>query len=148
MTVPDTVSGGPQQEESSPSLIRLEGISKVFYTDEVETHALSGIHLAIQPGEYLSIAGPSGCGKSTLLSLLGLLDTPTDGEYWLAGRDVANDASGETERRAGEFHSLLRYGRFDAVVAGGLVAFLDDVIARTGDLSDRIGRDFLGHGMV
>jgi putative ABC transport system ATP-binding protein len=90
MTVPDTVSGGPQQEESSPSLIRLEGISKVFYTDEVETHALSGIHLVIQPGEYLSIAGPSGCGKSTLLSLLGLLDTPTDGEYWLAGRDVAN----------------------------------------------------------
>jgi uncharacterized alpha-E superfamily protein len=60
-------------------------------------------------------------------------------------RDVANDVSGETQRRAGEFHALLRYGRFDSVVAAGLVAFLDDVLARTADLSDRIGRDFLGH---
>ena len=66
-------------------LIRLEGIKKIFYTDEVETHALSGIHLEVQPGEYLAIAGPSGCGKTTLLSILGLLDTPTDGEYLLDG---------------------------------------------------------------
>jgi putative ABC transport system ATP-binding protein len=70
-------------------LIRLEGIKKVFYTDEVETHALSDVHLDIREGEYISIAGPSGCGKTTLLSLLGLLDSPTDGEYTLAGESVA-----------------------------------------------------------
>jgi len=58
-------------------LLRLEAVSKVFTTDEVETHALSGIHLEIEQGEFVSIAGPSGCGKSTLLSILGLLDTPT-----------------------------------------------------------------------
>jgi putative ABC transport system ATP-binding protein len=69
-------------------LIRLEGITKVFFTDEVETHALSGIHLEIKAGEYVSINGPSGCGKSTLLSILGLLDTPTDGEYKLNNRPV------------------------------------------------------------
>jgi putative ABC transport system ATP-binding protein len=67
-------------------VIRLEEVTKVFYTDEVETHALSGIHLAIRNGEYVSIAGPSGCGKSTLLSILGLLDTPTGGRYWLNGK--------------------------------------------------------------
>ena len=61
----------------SESLIKLEGVTKVFLTDEVETHALSGIHFDIKQGEYVSIAGPSGCGKSTLLSILGLLDTPT-----------------------------------------------------------------------
>ena len=71
-------------------LIHLDGLSKVFYTEEVETHALSNIHLEIEEGEYVSIAGPSGCGKTTLLSLLGLLDTPTDGEYWLNGKQVAN----------------------------------------------------------
>jgi putative ABC transport system ATP-binding protein len=70
-------------------LIRLEGITKVFVTDEVETHALSGVHLDIRDGEYLSIAGPSGCGKSTLLSILGLLDSPTDGSYTLNGQPVA-----------------------------------------------------------
>jgi putative ABC transport system ATP-binding protein len=72
------------------SLIRLEDIKKVFYTDEVETHALSGIHLDIRKGEYVSIAGPSGCGKSTLLSILGLLDSPTEGTYTLNGQPVAN----------------------------------------------------------
>jgi putative ABC transport system ATP-binding protein len=71
-------------------LIQLESITKVFFTDEVETHALSGIHLEIKRGEYVSIAGPSGCGKSTLLSLLGLLDTPTEGTYVLNGQQVAN----------------------------------------------------------
>ena len=71
-------------------LIRLEGVTKVFLTDEVETHALSGIHLEIKKGEYISIAGPSGCGKSTLLSILGLLDSPTDGNYWLDGKPVAD----------------------------------------------------------
>ena len=72
----------------TPSLIKLEGVTKVFLTDEVETHALSGIHMDIKKGEYVSIAGPSGCGKSTLLSILGLLDTPTDGSYILNGRPV------------------------------------------------------------
>jgi len=63
------------------NLIKLDGVKKVFYTDEVETHALGDIHLKIVRGEYVSIAGPSGCGKSTLLSIFGLLDTPTGGEY-------------------------------------------------------------------
>src|SRR5437867_6060422 len=75
---------------SSDPLIHLSDVKKVFYTDEVETHALSGIHLDIKKGEYLSIAGPSGCGKSTLLSILGLLDTPTDGEYILNENPVEN----------------------------------------------------------
>ena len=72
------------------SLIKLDSVRKVFYTDEVETHALSDIHLQIKEGEYLAIAGPSGCGKTTLLSIIGLLDTPTDGQYTLAGEPVAN----------------------------------------------------------
>jgi putative ABC transport system ATP-binding protein len=72
------------------TLIHLDGVTKVFLTDEVETHALSGIHLDIRTGEYVSIAGPSGCGKSTLLSILGLLDTPSDGSYSLKGGEVAN----------------------------------------------------------
>src|ERR1051326_8212384 len=72
------------------ALIQLESITKVFLTDEVETHALSGIHLEIKRGEYISIAGPSGCGKSTLLSILGLLDSPSEGSYTLNGQAVAN----------------------------------------------------------
>ncbi len=71
------------------SLIRLEGIKKVFLTDEVETHALSEVHLEIKRGEYVAISGPSGCGKTTLLSLLGLLDTPSGGQYWLDSKPVA-----------------------------------------------------------
>ncbi len=70
-------------------LIHLESIQKVFTTDEVETHALSEIHLDIQEGEFVSIAGPSGCGKSTLLSILGLLDTPTSGTYILNGKPAS-----------------------------------------------------------
>ena len=70
-------------------LIRLDGVTKVFLTDEVETHALAGIHLEIRAGEYLAVAGPSGCGKTTLLSILGLLDSPTSGSYELDGRPVA-----------------------------------------------------------
>jgi putative ABC transport system ATP-binding protein len=73
---------------AATSLIKLEAVTKVFLTDEVETHALAGIHMDIRKGEYVSIAGPSGCGKSTLLSILGLLDTPTDGTYILNGRPV------------------------------------------------------------
>jgi putative ABC transport system ATP-binding protein len=74
--------------ESGTPLIRLSGLTKVFTTDEVETHALSGIHLEIQKGEYVAIAGPSGCGKSTLLSILGLLDSPSSGTYTLNGQTV------------------------------------------------------------
>jgi putative ABC transport system ATP-binding protein len=74
--------------ENGPALIRIENVSKVFVTDEVETHALSGIQFELRKGEYLSIAGPSGCGKSTLLAILGLLDTPTDGTYYLDGKAV------------------------------------------------------------
>src|SRR5512137_2590789 len=69
-------------------LIHLDDVTRIFYTDEVETHALSGITLDIIPGEYVSISGPSGCGKSTLLSILGLLDTPSDGAYVLNGKPV------------------------------------------------------------
>jgi putative ABC transport system ATP-binding protein len=72
------------------SLIRLDGVTKVFVTDEVETHALGGIHMEIKRGEYVSIAGPSGCGKSTLLAILGLLDSPTDGTYTLNSKAVQN----------------------------------------------------------
>ncbi len=72
------------------NLIDIEGLTKVFYTDEIETHALSGVHLSIARGEYVAMSGPSGCGKSTLLSILGLLDTPTDGTYTLNGKQVAN----------------------------------------------------------
>ncbi len=75
---------------SDQALLKLEAVTKVFYTDEVETHALAGIHLEINQGEYISISGPSGCGKSTLLSILGLLDSPTDGNYWLGGKPVAD----------------------------------------------------------
>ena len=69
-------------------MISLKGVTKVFYTDDLETHALDGIHLDVAKGEFLSISGPSGCGKSTLLALLGLLDSPTEGKYTLDGQDV------------------------------------------------------------
>ena len=87
-----------RMDQSAQPLIELEGLTKVFYTDEVETHALSGIHLTIGRGEYLSIAGPSGCGKSTLLSILGLLDTPTEGRYVLNGRPVGKLKPAERAR--------------------------------------------------
>src|SRR5438105_13701955 len=74
--------------ENGQPIIKLDGVTKVFFTDEVETHALSGIHLQIGKGEYVSIAGPSGCGKSTLLSILGLLDSPTEASYLPNSRPV------------------------------------------------------------
>jgi len=74
--------------QSNQLLIQMERVTKVFFAEEVETHALSNVHLKIGVGEYVSIAGPSGCGKSTLLSLLGLLDTPTEGSYLLNGKPV------------------------------------------------------------
>ena len=80
------------------ALISLNGVTKVFVTDEVETHALAGIHLHIKKGEYLAIAGPSGCGKSTLLAILGLLDSPSDGSYILNGKPVQSLKLGERAR--------------------------------------------------
>ena len=82
----------------SNTLIKLENIEKVFYTEDVETHALSNITLTINKGEYVSISGPSGCGKSTLLSLLGLLDTSTGGHYQLASHDVSDISKKERAR--------------------------------------------------
>src|SRR6478672_10381409 len=79
-------------------LIHLEGVTKVFFAEDVETHALSGVHLEISKGEYVSIAGPSGCGKSTVLSILGLLDSPTEGQYWLDGTPVAKLTAAERAR--------------------------------------------------
>ncbi|MGO8696338.1 MAG: ABC transporter ATP-binding protein [Limisphaerales bacterium] len=76
--------------DNTQALIHLEGITKVFFTDEVETHALSAIDMEVRRGEFVAIAGPSGCGKSTLLSILGLLDSPTDGSYTLNSNPVAN----------------------------------------------------------
>ena len=99
MTVMTNDRVAPQastKAEAGRSLLRLEEVKKVFYTDEVETHALANVHMEINRGEYVSISGPSGCGKSTLLSILGLLDTPTEGQYWLDGKPV--QALGFTER--------------------------------------------------
>jgi putative ABC transport system ATP-binding protein len=85
-------------QNGTQPLLKLDGVTKVFLTDEVETHALSGVHMEIGKGEYVSIAGPSGCGKSTLLSILGLLDSPTEGQYLLNGRPVATLAASERAR--------------------------------------------------
>jgi putative ABC transport system ATP-binding protein len=84
--------------DAMPPVIQLEGITKIFATDEVETHALSNVNVSIGRGEYVSIAGPSGCGKSTLLSILGLLDSPTQGSYALNSRPVATLKTSERAR--------------------------------------------------
>src|SRR6516162_6093147 len=76
--------------DASVPLIQITDMTKVFYTDEIETHALSGVHLTVNKGEYVAMSGPSGCGKSTLLSIIGLLDTPTEGRYHLNGQPVEN----------------------------------------------------------
>src|SRR5258705_5602257 len=86
------------QPSDMPPVIKLSGITKVFATDEVETHALSKVDVEIKRGEYVSIGGPSGCGKSTLLSILGLLDSPTEGSYSLNGRSVAELPARERAR--------------------------------------------------
>jgi putative ABC transport system ATP-binding protein len=83
---------------SDTALISLEGLGKVFYTDEVETHALSDVHLEVKKGEYVAISGPSGCGKSTLLSILGLLDSPTGGTYQLNGTAVQSLGASQRSR--------------------------------------------------
>ena len=76
--------------ETGQPLIQIQEMTKVFYTDEIETHALSGVHLSIAKGEYVAMSGPSGCGKSTLLSIIGLLDTPTGGQL-LAERKIGRE---------------------------------------------------------
>ena len=78
-----------EKKMQTQTMIRLEAVTKVFYADQLETHALDAIHLDVAKGEFLSISGPSGCGKSTLLALLGLLDTPSEGRYTLDGQDVS-----------------------------------------------------------
>ncbi len=83
---------------AATSMIEIENLTKVFYTDEIETHALSGVHLTIGRGEYVAMSGPSGCGKSTLLSIVGLLDTPSAGQYVLNGKEVANLNFGDRSR--------------------------------------------------
>jgi putative ABC transport system ATP-binding protein len=101
MTVTTDDAAAPRAAAGSPDasrLIRLHDVRKVFNTDEVETHALSGVHLEIRAGEFVSITGPSGCGKTTLLSILGLLDTPTSGEYWLEGKAVRSLSAVERAR--------------------------------------------------
>jgi putative ABC transport system ATP-binding protein len=94
----ERTAGAGASRGPGDALLRLEAVSKVFYTDEVETHALAGVELQIQKGEFLSIAGPSGCGKSTLLSILGLLDSPTDGHYWLKSQPVEKLTLGDRAR--------------------------------------------------
>lgn len=86
----DASEESPEQTAESAALLQLEGISKVFVTDELETHALADINLEVRKGEYLSVSGPSGCGKSTLLSILGLLDSPSTGTYLLNGEHTEN----------------------------------------------------------
>jgi putative ABC transport system ATP-binding protein len=85
-------------KEAVQPLIEIEDLTKVFYTEEVETQALSGIHLSVNKGEYVAMSGPSGCGKSTLLAILGLLDAPTSGRYTLNGRTVENLKGSERSR--------------------------------------------------
>ena len=102
--------------DANGTLIKMQGVKKVFFTDEVETHALEEIHLEIKKGTYISIAGPSGCGKSTLLSILGLLDSPTDGNYELNGQPVGKLSISERKQkvqsaleRVGMAHRLRHY---------------------------------------
>jgi putative ABC transport system ATP-binding protein len=83
---------------TTETIIQIEDLTKIFYTDEIETHALSGVHLSINRGEYVAMSGPSGCGKSTLLSIIGLLDTPTNGRYTLNAKEVANLNFGDRSR--------------------------------------------------
>jgi len=93
-----TMTPAQTTQAQTQALISMDSIKKVFFTDEVETHALAGVHFSIFPGEYVSISGPSGCGKSTLLSILGLLDSPTEGKYQLNGTAVEDIGANERAR--------------------------------------------------
>jgi putative ABC transport system ATP-binding protein len=92
------MEGIREMNSAKTPVIQMKGVTKIFYTDELETHAVSGIDLTVQPGQYVCVAGPSGCGKSTLLSIAGLLDTPTAGEYRLNGLPVENLTLSERAR--------------------------------------------------
>ncbi len=81
--------GSHQNSLEHNPIIRFDRVTKIFVSEEIETHALSGVHLSVHSGEFVAIVGPSGCGKSTLLSIAGLLDTPSDGEYYLMDQDVS-----------------------------------------------------------
>jgi putative ABC transport system ATP-binding protein len=85
-------------DRQKTQLVKMEGVTKIFRTEDVETHALSNIDLSIDRGDYVSISGPSGCGKSTLLSLLGLLDSPSSGKYFMNGMDVSQITAAERTR--------------------------------------------------
>ena len=90
-------------------MIKLENIQKVFRTEEVETVALGGVSFEVDKGEFVAIMGPSGCGKSTLLNILGLLDNPTSGKYWLDGEDVGSlKESQRTKVRKGEIGFVIK----------------------------------------
>src|SRR5207249_12292041 len=95
---PRPTKRGERMPRNGSPLIQLNGVRKVFFTDEVETHALADVHLEIREGEYVAINGPSGCGKTTLLSILGLLDTPSEGTYLLEDKPVANLTPAERAR--------------------------------------------------
>ncbi len=106
---------------TTETIIQIEDLTKIFYTDEIETHALSGVHLNINRGEYVAMSGPSGCGKSTLLSIIGLLDTPTAGRYTLNSKEVANlnfaDRSRIRNQEIGFIFQSLRH--YPAQLSGG-----------------------------
>ena len=87
-----------ESDQKPMPLIKLSGVRKVFYTEELETHALSDVHLEVERGEFVEVMGPSGCGKSTLLAIVGLLDAPTGGEYWLDGRPMSGVDAAERAR--------------------------------------------------
>ncbi|MCI0671180.1 MAG: ABC transporter ATP-binding protein, partial [Myxococcaceae bacterium] len=95
MTTLHAVDAKAPSQDEQKKLLKLEGITKVFETEDVETHALSDVHLTVEQGEWLAIVGPSGSGKSTLLAVLGLLDTPSHGNYLLDGRNVAGLSAAE-----------------------------------------------------
>ena len=97
-TMSPSGSSSSTTDTATKPLLRLDGVGKVFTTEEVETHALAEVHLHVRRGEFVSITGPSGCGKSTLLSILGLLDSPSSGQYWLDARPVHELAAVERAR--------------------------------------------------
>ena len=122
------MTGNGSSAASTRSLIKLDSVKKVFYTEEVETHALSDIHLDIPEGVFVSVAGPSGCGKSTMLSLLGLLDTPTEGNYLLDGGSIAacvfRGQRYDAGDKVGLIKSSLEMALRDKTVAGEMRAYL------------------------
>ncbi len=124
---------------ASDPLIHLEGVTKVFVTDEVETHALSGIHIDIQRGEYVSISGPSGCGKSTLLHLLGGLLSPTSGKIIIDGEDLSkvSDAQRTDIRRRKIGFVFQRFNLFPTLTADGNLRLAERIHSGNGGNAER-----------